>query len=200
MKFKKLLSFMAIALLIFAVACSDDKKGESEESSKSDGATYADMECEMRGLQNDLMAAYESEDEAKIEELSTKIEKAQNAMDEFDKKMEKKYKGNEEGMQKAMEDYTKAIGDCKHEASYGDDPEGYGDSEELEYTGGEWSEIETTAFMEECEKGLLNQPGIDGKKYCACMLEKLQYVYTNAIEAQNMDMNKMQEWALECIQ
>jgi hypothetical protein len=63
----------------------------------------------------------------------------------------------------------------------------------------QWSKVEKDAFIESCEAGLANQPMIDGKKYCACMLEKLEAEFPNAIQAQNMDEKKMQEWAIDCM-
>lgn len=198
MKIRKLLSFMAIALMVVAVSCSDDKKGEEGSAAKSDGATFADMDCNLRGLQGELKAAYESEDEAKITEVSEKIEKLETEMYEFADKMEKKYDGDKKADDLAREDYEKALKACKNEEV--DMSFMYEDTtDDIEYLGGVWSDVEREAFMENCVAGLVDQPSIDGDAYCACMLAKLETVFSNAIEAQSMDMNEMQEWALECL-
>jgi hypothetical protein len=64
----------------------------------------------------------------------------------------------------------------------------------------QWSEVEREAFMGACVEGLAGTPGIDAKDYCNCMLEKLEEKYPSAMDAQNMDENLMQEWAVECLQ
>ncbi|MBN2681715.1 MAG: hypothetical protein JXR58_04355 [Bacteroidales bacterium] len=199
MKIKKIVSFMFMALLVVAVACSDDKKSEDGDkaSNKSDGATYADLECELWGLQTELMAAEEEGDEAKMEEISKKMEKFENEMDDFNTKMEKKYRDNPEEAEKAMKDYAEAIKNCKNVLPAYDYIE---EEYEEEFEGGEWSELEVNAFIETCEASLADQPAIDGPSYCACMLEKLQSVFANSIEAQDMDQDEMQKWALECMQ
>lgn len=63
-----------------------------------------------------------------------------------------------------------------------------------------WSEVEREAFMGACVDGLAGTPNIDAKDYCGCMLEKLEEKYPSALDAQNMDEDEMQKWALECLQ
>ena len=67
-------------------------------------------------------------------------------------------------------------------------------------TGGAWSEFERTQFLKSCVESF-NQSsgGLDGEKYCSCMLEKIEIEYPNYMDAQNISQAEMNEWAVDCL-
>jgi hypothetical protein len=64
--------------------------------------------------------------------------------------------------------------------------------------GGGWADADKEKFTKECEKGTEGL-GIDGKKYCGCMLEKIMEKYPNPKEADKIDEKWMQEEAVKCL-
>lgn len=66
--------------------------------------------------------------------------------------------------------------------------------------GGGWTNAERTTFMSECEKGAINELGADGAEfYCSCMLGKIEYLYPNAEDAQEMTIKAMTDLAKDCM-
>ena len=63
-----------------------------------------------------------------------------------------------------------------------------------------WSKIERDAFMDACVEGMKEVPQYDGKKYCSCMLEKIEKIAKTAIEAQSITETQMKEMAGDCLE
>jgi vacuolar-type H+-ATPase subunit I/STV1 len=103
----KVLRFLPIIVFAMALAF-------TTSCGKSGASKGADIVCEMKGIQNDLMKAYEENDEAKIEELTKKIEEKQKEMEEFGKEMEEKYKDDKDGEAKAKKEMFESLTECEH--------------------------------------------------------------------------------------
>ncbi len=70
----------------------------------------------------------------------------------------------------------------------------------LSSCGSGWSSSDKEEFLKSCKSGFGEAAGMDGEKYCECMLGKLEGKYSNPEDAQkNMDAKEMQDWAVECL-
>ncbi|MBN2681843.1 MAG: hypothetical protein JXR58_05005 [Bacteroidales bacterium] len=103
----KFLRFLPIVIFVFALAF-------TTSCGKSGAAKGADLLCEMKGIQNDLNKATEENDEAKIEELTKKMEEKQKEMEEFGNEMKEKYKDDKEAGKTAKKEMFEALSECEN--------------------------------------------------------------------------------------
>jgi len=74
-----------------------------------------------------------------------------------------------------------------------------GDSKTSNYATG-WSTSERNAFMKTCVNGAKESMGeTQAENYCSCMQQKIEQIYPNAADADNMSKTKMTELAKDCL-
>jgi hypothetical protein len=114
-KYFKLLVF-AISLLIIS-SCGSDRKSEKSETSGSsaeDVKNGSELLCEMKAIEVELVAAYESSNEAAIETKTNELEAKSMEMNEFAQKMETKFVKNPDGFKKLQEEIIEQMNSCEH--------------------------------------------------------------------------------------
>lgn len=62
-----------------------------------------------------------------------------------------------------------------------------------------WNDDRKSDFTVNCEKGLMNNPEIDAKSYCSCMLDKVMDKYPDGVDPQKMDIDWMLKEAQNCL-
>lgn len=126
MKIFKLLSLLVFLVAIaMTSACGDgektgDNKNQDAPMDKIDVKEIeqgADLLCEMKEIQNELTTAFEEGDEAKIDEITKKLENKSLEMNEYSRKMAEKFKDDKNVEKQAKLKMFEILENCEYYTS-----------------------------------------------------------------------------------